>query len=265
MLDIRSLTKIFATQPQKAALNGLNLQVQKGEFVTVLGSNGAGKSTLFHAIAGEFFPDEGQILLEGKNITFQAAHQRSRFIGRVMQDPMKGTVPAMTVAENLALAQQKGIKGKKLFSSITKSQKEQFQEKLALLGLGMEDKLEQPAGLLSGGQRQALTLLMATFQQPKLLLLDEHTAALDPATAEKVMQLTQAVIEQHNITTLMITHNLAHSLAFGNRTILMDKGKIVMDVQGDQRKAYTPQLLMEQFHQLAGEETTTSQQSFALL
>ena len=252
MLVIQNIAKTFnpGTVNEKQALSGLSLQLAAGDFVTIVGSNGAGKSTLFNAIAGDFYVDEGSIALDGQDITYLPAHKRSRQIGRLFQDPMRGTAPHMTIEENLALAA--GSVG--WFSPMTKADRKRFQDRLALLDMGLEDRMRQPVGLLSGGQRQALTLLMATMNPPKLLLLDEHTAALDPGTAEKVLKITRDVVAQHSITTLMVTHNMKNALELGNRTLMMDSGHIVLDVQGEERAGMTVNDLLERFRAGAGKD-----------
>jgi len=234
MLEICNITKTFnpGTINAKTALKNISLTVNDGDFITIIGSNGAGKSTLFNAISGCFFTDEGRILLDGRDITLMPEHKRAREIGRLFQDPMRGSAPGMTVEENLALA----AGGGNWLSRVSKKEKEKFRERLSLLEMGLEDRMKQPVGLLSGGQRQALTLMMATFNPPKLLLLDEHTAALDPATAEKVLKITREVVSEDHITCMMITHNLESALSHGNRTLMMDQGRIVFDVSGEQRE-----------------------------
>ena len=255
MLDITAISKTFhpGTPNARQALRQLSLHLEDGEFATIVGSNGAGKSTLFGAIAGSFYTDEGRILLDGTDLTFQPEHQRSRVIGRLFQDPMRGTAPHMTIEENLALAYLRaGTAPNAIFSRISRKDKEIFREKLALLDMGLEDRMKQPVGLLSGGQRQALTLLMATLVTPKLLLLDEHTAALDPATAEKVLDLTKSIVAEKKITCLMVTHNMHQALELGNRTLMMDAGRIVFDIKGEARGKMTVDDLLEKFRENAG-------------
>lgn len=249
MLSIQNISKTFnpGTVNEKQALQNVSLELAAGDFVTILGSNGAGKSTLFNAVAGTFAPDSGTILLDGKDITNQPDYKRSKFIGRMFQDPMKGTAPNMTIEENLALAYLRASKSKSPFSMVTEADRRDFREKLSQLDLGLEDRMKQPVGLLSGGQRQALTLLMATLVTPKLLLLDEHTAALDPATAEKVLALTKRIVAENGITCMMITHNIASALSLGNRTILMDGGKILLEIAGEERQNQTPESLLALF------------------
>lgn len=251
MLKISNISKTFnpGTINEKKALSDLSLHLAKGDFVTILGSNGAGKSTLFNAIAGTFPVDRGTITLDGKNITSLPDYKRSKFIGRMFQDPLKGTAPTMTIEENLALAYMRASSGTNPFSVISKADRAEFRQRLSQLGLGLEDRMGSPVGLLSGGQRQALTLLMATMVTPKLLLLDEHTAALDPATADKVLALTRQIVADHGITCLMITHNIPSALSLGNRTIMMKDGSIVLELSGAQREGLTPEELLRLFHQ----------------
>ena len=251
MLKIQNVKMVFSkgTPDEKLALNDLSLDVKKGDFITIIGANGAGKSTLFNAIAGTYLTDEGRIILDGKDITSLPEHKRARFIGRLFQDPMKGSAPGMSIEENLALAAGHGG----WFSTISKKDKKLFREKLALLGMGLEDRMNSPVGLLSGGQRQALTLMMATINPPKILLLDEHTAALDPGTAEKVLTLTNQIVDENKITCLMITHNMQSALDLGNRTIMMDKGRVVYDVANEERLGLTVPDLLEKFKISVGE------------
>lgn len=251
MLKLTNVHKTFSpgTVNEKVALNGIDLSLASGDFVTILGSNGAGKSTLFNAIAGAFLPDTGTIVLDGQNITSQPDYKRSKFIGRMFQDPLKGTAPNMTIEENLALAYMRSSGRHNPFSMITAKDRREFRDRLAELGLGLENRMDTLVGLLSGGQRQALTLLMATLVTPKLLLLDEHTAALDPATAEKVLSLTEKIVDEHHITCLMITHNVPSALRLGNRTIMMKDGKIVMELSGERRATITTEELLQAFHQ----------------
>lgn len=255
MLEIQSMSKTFAKGSinEKRALQKVNLSLKEGEFVTVIGGNGAGKSTLFNGIAGVFPIDEGKILLDSKDVTFDSEYKRSRLIGRVFQDPLKGTAFDMTIEENLAIALAKG-EPLTLRPGLRKKDNRILQERLELLDMGLENRLKQKVGLLSGGQRQALTLLMATIVKPKLLLLDEHTAALDPATAQKVMSLTQKFVTEENLCTLMITHNMKASLEYGTRTIMMHEGRIIMDLQGEERKNMTIEKLIEQFEKRSGTE-----------
>lgn len=250
MLKLNHISKTFnpGTANEKKALNDLNLDVRSGDFITIIGSNGAGKSTLFNAISGAFIADEGQVLLDGQDVTFQPEHERSRCIGHLFQDPMRGTAPNMTIEENLAVAYLRTARHKNAFlSRITKADKDLFREKLSMLDMGLEDRMRQPVGLLSGGQRQALTLLMATLVPPKVLLLDEHTAALDPGTAEKVLHLTQRIVKEQGLTCLMITHNMNQALALGNRTLMMDQGRIILDVCDEERSNMTVNDLLEKF------------------
>ncbi len=251
MLKITNISKTFnpGTINEKKALTNLSLHLNRGDFVTILGSNGAGKSTLFNAIAGSFPVDSGDIRLDGQNITSLPDYKRSKFIGRMFQDPLKGTAPNMTIEENLALAYMRASSGTSPFSMISRKDRQNFRERLAQLGLGLEDRMDHPVGLLSGGQRQALTLLMATLVTPKLLLLDEHTAALDPATAEKVLALTEKIVAENHITCLMITHNIPSALSLGNRTIMMNNGSIVLELNGAERTGMTTEGLLKIFHQ----------------
>ena len=227
----------------------MSLHLAPGDFVTILGSNGAGKSTLFNAIAGTFQPDTGKILVDGADVTRMPDYKRSKFIGRMFQDPLKGTAPNMTIEENLALCYLRASQRRSPFSMVSAAERREFRTRLAELGLGLEDRMDTVVGLLSGGQRQALTLLMATLVTPKLLLLDEHTAALDPATAEKVLALTKKIVAENGITCLMITHNVQSALSLGNRTIMMKDGHIVLELSGDTRKTITTEQLLQAFHQ----------------
>ncbi len=257
MLKIDNISKTFnpGTVNEKTALTHLSLELKDGDFATIVGSNGAGKSTMFNAIAGTFIVDEGNIYLDGEDITFKKEYRRSRVIGHLFQDPLKGTAPNMTIEENMALAYLRASRASsKLFSRISAKDKSRFREQLSLLGMGLEDRMKQPVGLLSGGQRQALTLLMATFVTPKLLLLDEHTAALDPATAEKVLDLTKKIVSERGITCLMVTHNMHQALDVGNRTLMMNAGRIVFDTSGEEREKLTVSDLLEKFKVGAGEE-----------
>ena len=251
MLKVTKLSKTFnpGTINEKKALTGLSLELKTGDFVTIVGSNGAGKSTLFNAIAGAFFPEAGRVKLDGEDITFLPDYRRSKYIGRMFQDPLKGTAPSMTIEENMALAYLRASKRTSPFSRVSKADREDFRARLSQLGLGLENRMKHPVGLLSGGQRQALTLLMATLVTPKLLLLDEHTAALDPATAEKVLELTKNIVSDNNITCLMITHNIQSALELGNRTIMMSDGKIVMELAGKERERMTLERLMVLFRE----------------
>ena len=257
MLELRDLHKTFnpGTVNEKVALNGVSLTMEAGDFATIVGSNGAGKSTLFNAITGGFIADEGSILLGGQDITFAPEHQRSKVIGHLFQDPLKGTAPNMTIEENLALAYLRaGTAPNAIFSRISRKDKEIFREKLALLDMGLEDRMKQPVGLLSGGQRQALTLLMATLNRPKLLLLDEHTAALDPKTAAKVLTLSDKIVAEQNLTTLMVTHNMRDAIVHGNRLIMMNEGQVILDISGEEKKNLTVEDLLEKFEEISGEE-----------
>lgn len=257
MLIMKNVTKTFnpGTVNEKCALSNVNLILEKGDFATIVGSNGAGKSSLFNAITGSFFVDKGLIMLGGEDITYQKEHVRSKVIGHLFQDPLKGTAPHMTIEENMALAYLRAKTSKNAyFSRINAADKKKFREQLALLDMGLEDRMKQPVGLLSGGQRQALTLLMATMVTPKILLLDEHTAALDPATAEKVLTLTRQIVAEREITCLMVTHNMHQALELGNRTLMMDGGNIVLDVCGEERASMSVDDLLEKFAFCAGKK-----------
>ena len=250
MLELKNVCKTFhaGTPDEKKALIDVSLKIEDGDFVSIIGANGAGKSTLFNAICGSFVLDSGSIYLGGKNVTMVPEHQRARQIGRLFQDPMRGSAPDMSIEENLALAAGNGG----WLSRVSAADKKAFRDRLSLLGMGLEDRMRQPVGLLSGGQRQALTLLMATYHVPKVLLLDEHTAALDPGTAEKVLALTRSIVEENHITCLMITHNMKQALELGNRTLMMDSGRIVLDIQGEERKHTSVEDLLELFAKNAG-------------
>ena len=256
MLEVSHISKTFnaGTVNEKKAITDLSLTLRDGEFATIVGSNGAGKSTLFNAIAGTFYIDNGCITLNGRDITFLAEHKRSASIGHLFQDPLKGTAPHMTIEENLAVAYLRASKHHSLFSSVSKKDREFFRERLKELDMGLEDRMKTPVGLLSGGQRQALTLLMATMVTPELLLLDEHTAALDPVTADKVLELTKRVVTEHNLSCLMITHNMHQALELGTRTIMMDNGHIVLDVSGKEREGMTVEDLLKAFAERAGQK-----------
>ena len=257
MLKLTNVHKTFhmGTINEKRALCGVDLELQDGDFATIVGSNGAGKSTLFNAISGAFFVEQGCVELDGEDITFQPEHIRSKSIGYLFQDPMKGTAPHMTIEENLAVAYLRASTERhQYFSRISKKDKAMFREQLSLLGMDLENRMKNPVGLLSGGQRQALTLLMATIVTPKLLLLDEHTAALDPATAEKVLNLTKKIVSERQITCLMVTHNMNQALELGNRTLMMDAGRIVLDVQGEERSNMTVADLLQKFSMGAGKD-----------
>ena len=248
MLELVNVSKTFlrGTPNAHTALDGFSLTLADGAFATLLGTNGAGKSTLFALIAGEYPPDGGSVRLDGEDVTFQPEHRRSRSIGRLFQDPMRGTAPDMTILENLALA---GLRGKKspLAPAVSRPDKKFLREQVARLNMGLEDRMDTRMGLLSGGQRQAVTLLMATLSVPKLLLLDEHTAALDPVTARQVLELTKQIVAEHRITTLMITHNVPSALELGDRTLMLSGGRVALDLTGEARKRMTPVELMERY------------------
>ena len=249
MLELKNLYKTFnpGTINEKLALNGLSLTLKEGDFVTVIGGNGAGKSTMLNAVAGTWMVDEGQILIDGTDVTRLSEHKRAAYLGRVFQDPMTGT------EENLALAKRRG-KTRFLRPGITRKERDEYRELLKVLGLGLEDRLTSKVGLLSGGQRQALTLLMATLKKPKLLLLDEHTAALDPKTAAKVLEITDMIVNRDHLTTMMITHNMQDAINHGNRLIMMMEGKIILDIEGEEKKKLTVRNLLDQFEKASGQE-----------
>ena len=255
MLKVNNIEKTFnpGTINEKKALDGVSLHLNPGDFVTIIGGNGAGKSTLMNAITGVWPVDNGSIILDGTNVTGMPEYKRAKYIGRVFQDPMMCTAPDMQIIENLALAYRRGKK-RTLSWGITKKERELYHEKLKILGLGLEDRMTSKVGLLSGGQRQALTLLMASLQSPKLLLLDEHTAALDPTTAAKVLEISEEIISENNLTAMMITHNMHDAIAHGNRLIMMNEGKIIYDVQGEEKKNLTKADLMAKFAEIAGHQ-----------
>ena len=255
MLDLKNIRKTFnsRTVNEKVALNGVNLHLNEGDFVTLIGGNGAGKSTLLNAITGVWPIDQGSIVLAGEDITKLPEHKRAALLGRVFQDPMMGTAATMQIEENLAIAARRGKK-RTLKIGITRDEREEYRERLKVLGLGLESRLTAKVGLLSGGQRQALTLLMATLNAPKLLLLDEHTAALDPKTAAKVLEITESIIAEKHLTAMMVTHNMNDAIRLGNRLIMMDEGRIVVDVSGEEKKHLHKADLLELFEKAAGKE-----------
>ena len=248
MLELKNLYKTVnaGTVNEKRAIDGLDLTLEDGDFVTIIGGNGAGKSTTLNLIAGVFPADQGNIILDGVDITRLPEHKRAKYLGRVFQDPMMGTAATMGIEENLALANRRGQR-RTLRPGITAQEREKFRKQLAALGLGLEDRMTSKVGLLSGGQRQALTLLMATLKKPRLLLLDEHTAALDPKTADKVLQITEEIVARDKLTTLMVTHNMKHAIQYGNRLIMMDAGKVVVDIRGEEKKNLSVRDLLEKF------------------
>jgi len=258
MLKIENLHLTFGrgTVTEKSVLNGIDLELDEGEFVTVIGSNGAGKSTMLNCIAGDYIPDEGKIIIDGTDVTKLPDYKRAGLVGRVFQDPLKGTAYNMTIEENMALAFLKG-KSKNLKKCIKPEDQKFFKEQLKLLDLGLEDRLKQKVGLLSGGQRQAMTTLMSVMVRPKILLLDEHTAALDPAIATTVLNLTNDLVKKYKLCTLMVTHNMRHALEYGTRTIMMDKGRIILDIKGEERANMTKQKLIDLFTQKSGSEFVT--------
>lgn len=255
MLELKNIHKTFnpGTINEKHALKGIDLILEDGDFVTIIGGNGAGKSTLLNAIAGVWPIDEGNVIIDGVDITEMAEHQRAKYLGRVFQDPMEGTAGKMSIEENLALANRRG-KFRGLRKGILNKEREQYRNLLKPLGLGLEDRLTTKVGLLSGGQRQALTLMMATLIRPQLLLLDEHTAALDPKTAAKVLDETEKIVLQHHLTTLMITHNMRDAITHGNRLIMMSEGKIILDIRGEEKRNLTVEDLLHKFEEVAGQE-----------
>ena len=255
MLDIKNVEKTFnpGTINEKKALNGINLHLNEGDFVTVIGGNGAGKSTMLNMVAGVYPVDCGNIVIDGVDVTRLPEYKRAKYLGRVFQDPMTGTAADMQIEENLALAARRG-KTRLLRVGITAKERKEYKELLKILDLGLEERLTAKVGLLSGGQRQALTLLMATLKKPKVLLLDEHTAALDPKTAKKVLDITEEIVSKNNLTTIMITHNMADAIRVGNRLIMMNNGKIIFDVSGEEKKKLTVADLLEKFKVSAGEE-----------
>ena len=258
MLEIRNVTKVFnpGTVNEKVALNNFSLTLEDGDFVTVIGGNGAGKSTMMNAIAGVWAVDSGQIIIDGEDVTKLSEHKRAKFLGRVFQDPMTGTAATMGIEENLALAKRRG-RHRTLRPGISKKEREEYRELLKILGLGLEERLTSKVGLLSGGQRQALTLLMAALQKPKLLLLDEHTAALDPKTAAKVLETTEYIVNKDKLTTLMITHNMKDAITHGNRLIMLKDGKVILDIKGEEKKNLTVEDLLRKFGEASGEEFTS--------
>jgi putative ABC transport system ATP-binding protein len=258
MLELKNIHKTFnlGTINEKKALCGIDLHLKEGDFVTVIGGNGAGKSTMLNAITGVWPVDEGTISIDGVNVTAVTEHKRAEFIGRVFQDPMMGTAANMEITENLALAYRRGER-RTLKWGVTKAERVHYREELKKLGLGLEDRMSVKVGLLSGGQRQALTLLMATLRKPKLLLLDEHTAALDPATAQKVLELTDSIVEENRLTTLMITHNMTDAINHGNRILMMHAGNIILDISGEEKKNLNKSDLLQKFAELAGVQEET--------
>ena len=253
MLKITNLHKTFnaGTINAKKALNGLSLTINEGDFVTVIGGNGAGKSTLLNAICGVWKPDAGKIEIDGIDVTAMPEYKRAAFLGRVFQDPMKGTAPDMEIAENLSIAARRGTK-RRLVWGLPKKERESYKALLATLELGLEDRLSSKVGLLSGGQRQAVTLLMATLKKPKILLLDEHTAALDPKTAAKVLEITDTIVNENKLTTLMITHNMRDAISHGNRLIMLHEGRVIIDVSGEAKAKLTVEDLLEMFNKASG-------------
>lgn len=255
MLKIENIRKVFnaGTINEKVALDGVNLTLQKGEFVTVIGGNGAGKSTTLNAVAGVWPVDDGKIYIGGEDVTKLSEHKRAKYLGRVFQDPMTGTATTMSIEENMAIAARRG-KSRGLSWGITKDEREKYREMLKTLDLGLEDRLTSKVGLLSGGQRQAITLLMASIEKPKLLLLDEHTAALDPKTAAKVLEISDKIISENHLTAMMVTHNMKDAIAHGNRLIMMHEGRVILNIAGEEKKKLTVSDLLAQFERVSGEE-----------
>ena len=248
MVRLENIIKIFSkgTIDEKVAINGITLHIRKGDFVTVIGSNGAGKTTVLNLTAGTFAPDEGDILIDGSRVTHLAEHRRSKYLGRIFQDPLMGTAASMTIEENLAMADLRG-QSRGLRWGVKKSRREHYREILGMLDLGLETRLKDTVSLLSGGQRQSLTLLMVTLSLPKLLLLDEHTAALDPKTAQRVMDLTQKIVEENNLTTVMVTHNMQQAIRYGNRMIMLHEGRVQFDIEGEEKKTLTVEEVVKRF------------------
>ena len=256
MVVIENLRKIFNrnTIDEKVAIDGIELEVPKGEFITVIGSNGAGKTTLLNLIAGTYLPDEGKVFIDGREVTLLPEHRRAKYLGRIFQNPLMGTASSMTIEENLSMAELRG-KSRGLSWGVTKKQRERYKELLRILELGLEDRLSDSVSLLSGGQRQCLTLLMATLSLPKLLLLDEHTASLDPKTAEKVIDLTDRILKENELTTIMITHNMIQAINFGGRMIMLHEGKIQFDIKGEEKKRLTVEEVVKRFGEKLEDET----------
>ena len=260
MLEIKNVTKIFnkGTVNEKVALDDFSLTLEDGDFVTVIGGNGSGKSTMMNAIAGVWPVDEGRIVIDGIDVTKLPEHKRAKYLGRVFQDPMTGTAATMGIEENLALAKRRG-KSRSLKTGITKKEREEYTELLKSLDLSLEERMTSKVGLLSGGQRQALTLLMATLQKPKVLLLDEHTAALDPKTAAKVLETTEKIVNRDKLTTLMITHNMKDAIVHGNRLIMLKDGHVILDIRGEEKKKLTVEDLLHKFEAASGDEFLSDQ------
>lgn len=254
MISLTDITKYFnrGSVNEVLSLDRISLRIQQGDFVTVIGSNGAGKSTLLNCLAGSYFPDEGRLTISGREVTLWPEHRRAAFIGRVFQDPLLGTCASLSIEQNMALAKKRGVR-RGLGIGVKKRDRLFFREKLEILGLGLEGRLSDRVGLLSGGQRQALTMIMATMVQPEVLLLDEHTAALDPKTGNQILSLTRNIVEDLNLTTLMVTHNMSQALAFGNRLVMLHMGKIIFDVRGEEKKNLTVNDLLARFYEVQGE------------
>lgn len=255
MLTLKDITKRFhkGSINEVLALDGVNLDIRQGDFITVIGSNGAGKSTTLNAVAGSFFPDKGSIALDGRDITSWPEYKRAKFIGRVFQDPLMGSAASLSIEENMALADRRG-KPRGLSAGVKARDRGRYRELLSQIGLGLEDRLKDKVGLLSGGQRQSLTMIMATMVRPEILLLDEHTAALDPKTAGHVLELTSKLVESQKLTTLMVTHNMNHALKLGNRLVMMHQGRVILDIEGEEKSSFNVEDLLERFFTLKGEE-----------
>jgi putative tryptophan/tyrosine transport system ATP-binding protein len=258
LLQLNQIHKVFneGTPDEKIALQHINLRLDQGDFVTIIGSNGAGKSTLMNMVSGKLIPDYGEVRIDGTDVTFMKEHVRAKLIGRVFQDPMAGTAPTMTIEENLAIAFARSKK-RSLRSGVSRKRRDFFQEVLKTLHLGLENRMQAKAGLLSGGERQALSLLMATFTEPKILLLDEHTAALDPSRAELITNLTEQIVKDYGLTTLMVTHNMEQALKLGNRLIMMDKGQIIFEASGEEKQNLTVEKLLKEFQRIRGESMSS--------
>jgi putative ABC transport system ATP-binding protein len=259
MLELKNIRKVFnpGTLDEKIAVDGINLTIEQADFITIIGSNGAGKTTLLNLIAGTYFPDEGEIFIDGNNVTHMPEHKRAKFLGRIFQNPLTGTAAAMTIEENLGMADLRG-KRRTLSRGVSKARRKHYQQLLVEMELGLENRLKQSVSLLSGGQRQSLTLLMATLSVPKLLLLDEHTAALDPKTAKRVMHLTHKIIETHQLSAMMVTHNMDQAIRYGNRLVMLHEGKIQMDIQGEEKKSFTVEEAVKKFGATLKDETLLS-------
>lgn len=259
MLELKNIRKVFnaGTLDEKVAIDGISLKIEQSDFVTIIGSNGAGKTTLLNLIAGTYFPDEGEIFIDSNNVTHMPEHKRAKFLGRIFQNPLTGTAASMTIEENLGMADLRG-KARTLARGVSKARRKHYRQLLLEMELGLENRLKQSVSLLSGGQRQSLTLLMATLSVPKLLLLDEHTAALDPKTAKRVMHLTQKIINTHQLSAMMVTHNMDQAIRYGNRLVMLHEGKIQMDIQGEEKQSFTVAEAVQKFGATLKDETLLS-------